>query len=213
MKRIRVILALGLAPVAWLACGSVPAADCRPNLVIILADQQSPHVLGCAGDRVVRTPHLDRLAAGGVRFTATYCGSPLCVPSRMTFLTARHCSPIGVWSNGCLLDSQTPTFPGALAAAGYETVLAGRMHFAGPDQRHGFTRRKIGDVGQPRLAGGGTPSLLGSIVCTDTRTISFQAVPGGRTIDWEVALHASHGDVTFRDDKQYRQFAARPSSN
>ena len=41
----------------------------------------------------------------------------------------------------------------------------------------------------------------GKIVCTDTRTIGFQAVPGGLTIDWEVALHASHGDVTFRDDK------------
>jgi hypothetical protein len=41
----------------------------------------------------------------------------------------------------------------------------------------------------------------GTIVCTDTRTIGFQAVPGGRAIDWEVTLHASHGDVTFRDDK------------
>jgi hypothetical protein len=41
----------------------------------------------------------------------------------------------------------------------------------------------------------------GKIVCTDTRTITFQAVPGGRTIDWVVALHASHGDVTFGDDK------------
>ncbi len=41
----------------------------------------------------------------------------------------------------------------------------------------------------------------GKIVCTDTRTLSFQAVPGGRAIDWEITLHASHGDVTFRDDK------------
>jgi len=41
----------------------------------------------------------------------------------------------------------------------------------------------------------------GKIVCTDTRTLGFQAVPGGRAIDWEITLHASHGDVTFRDDK------------
>ena len=41
----------------------------------------------------------------------------------------------------------------------------------------------------------------GKIVCTDTRTLSFQAVPGGRAIDWEITIHASHGDVTFRDDK------------
>ena len=152
-----------LTLVIWLACGSAPVADSKPNFLIIVADQQSPHVLGCAGDRVVLTPHLDQLAAGGVRFTATYCGSPLCVPSRMTFLTARHCSEIAVWSNGCVLDSQTPTFPGALAAAGYETVLAGRMHFVGPDQRHGFTRRTIGDVGQLRGPPRERPSLLGSI--------------------------------------------------
>lgn len=129
----------------------VQAADeARPNFLIIMADQQSPHVLGCAGDRLVRTPNLDKLAAGGVRFTANYCGSPLCVPSRMTFLTSRSCSQIDVWSNACVLDSETPTFPGALATAGYEAVLAGRMHFVGPDQRHGFTRRTIGDVGQGR---------------------------------------------------------------
>ncbi len=64
--------------------------------------------------------------------------------------------------------SRLPTFPAALAAAGYETVLAGRMHFVGPDQRHGFTRRTIGDVGQVRLADGTRPSLLGSIPRTTT---------------------------------------------
>ncbi|MDD4872320.1 MAG: sulfatase-like hydrolase/transferase [Kiritimatiellae bacterium] len=139
------------------------AGERKPNFLIIMSDQQSPHVLGHAGDRVVRTPNLDRLAAGGVRFTATYCGSPLCVPSRMTFLTAQNCSKIEVWTNSCVLDSETSTFPGALAAAGYETVLAGRMHFDGPDQRHGFTRRTIGDVTQPHFPAKGKHPLLGSI--------------------------------------------------
>lgn len=143
-------------------CGLTTGGERRPNFLIIMADQQSPHVLGCAGDGVARTPRLDRLATGGIRFTATYCGSPLCVPSRMTFLTARHCSQIAVWSNACVLDSQAHTFPRALAAAGYETVLAGRMHFVGPDQRHGFMRRTIGDVSQPRTPGGKEP-LLGGI--------------------------------------------------
>lgn len=142
---------------------AVLGGDQRPNFLLILADQQSPHVMGCSGDRVVRTPNLDQLAAQGVRFAANYCGSPLCVPSRMTFLTARHCSDIGVWTNSCVLDSEIPTFPSALAAAGYETVLAGRMHFDGPDQRHGFTRRTIGDVGQPRVPAEGKHRLLGSI--------------------------------------------------
>ena len=135
----------------------------RPNLLILMADQQSPHILRHAGDHLVRTPHLDRLAEEGVRFTSAYCGSPLCVPSRMTFLTARHCSDIEVWSNGCVLDSAIPTFAGALAASGYETLLCGRMHFAGPDQRHGFTRRLLGDIGQARYAPGQERSLLGEI--------------------------------------------------
>lgn len=162
MKRVVDILPLLL--LGPLAMG----ADRRPNFLIIMADQQSPHVLHHAGDTVVRTPNLDRLAAGGVRFSSAYCGSPLCVPSRMTFLTARHCSDIEVWSNGCVLRSDVPTFPGALAAAGYETVLAGRMHFTGPDQRHGFTRRTIGDVGQPRVKDKGKHPLLGSIPAETT---------------------------------------------
>ena len=54
----------------------------RPNLVVVMSDQHNPRVLGCAGDPVIRTPHLDRLAAAGVRFAQTYAGAPLCVPSR-----------------------------------------------------------------------------------------------------------------------------------
>ncbi|MCZ6678379.1 MAG: sulfatase-like hydrolase/transferase [Candidatus Poribacteria bacterium] len=121
-----------------------------PNILLIMSDQHSPHVLGCAGDEVVRTPTLDRLAERGIRFTNTYCGNPLCVPSRMTFLTSRHSSDIRVWTNRCRLQSDIPTFVHHLVNAGYETVLCGRMHFTGPDQRHGFERRIIGDV-HPKL--------------------------------------------------------------
>jgi len=118
----------------------------RPNILLIMSDQHNPHILGCTGDEVVRTPNLDGLASGGVTFLNAYCASPLCVPSRMTFLASRHCSDIGVWTNGCVLPSDVPTFVHALGAAGYETILCGRMHFVGPDQRHGFHRRIIGDV-------------------------------------------------------------------
>ena len=121
----------------------------RPNLVVVMSDQHNPRVLGCAGDPVIRTPHLDRLAAQGVRFAQTYAGSPLCVPSRATFLTGQSCSAVQVWSNSCTLASDIPTFMHALAIAGYDTVLSGRMHFKGPDQRHGFTERVMGDVSGP----------------------------------------------------------------
>ncbi len=118
----------------------------RPNILLLLSDQHSPHLLGCAGEPIVRTPHLDRLAAEGVRFSDVSCGNPLCVPSRMSFLTSRDCSAIGVWTNGCQLGSQHPTFVHHLVNAGYDSTLCGRMHFVGQDQRHGYERRIIGDV-------------------------------------------------------------------
>lgn len=117
-----------------------------PNFLVIMSDQHNPRLMGTAGNSVIRTPNLDRLAARGVQFDHAYCGSPLCVPSRMTFLTGQHCSDVDVWSLGCCLGSEEPTFLHSLTAADYETVLCGRMHFVGPDQRHGFESRIIGDV-------------------------------------------------------------------
>ncbi|HUV38628.1 MAG TPA: sulfatase-like hydrolase/transferase [Planctomycetota bacterium] len=119
--------------------------DGRPNLVLIMSDQHNPHVMGCAGNDVVRTPNLDALARDGVRFTSACCPSPLCVPSRMGFLAAQYPGDVDVWGNGNMLDSRVRTFAHHLADAGYETVLCGRMHFVGPDQRHGFERRLYGD--------------------------------------------------------------------
>lgn len=118
----------------------------KPNVLLIMSDQHHAGILGAAGDAAVDTPHLDRLARRGLRFANTYCASPLCGPSRMAFMTARHPHEIGVWSNECSLNSDIPTFAHGFLAGGYETVLSGRMHFVGHDQRHGFQHRLIGDV-------------------------------------------------------------------
>lgn len=125
----------------------------RPNFLVIMSDQHNPHVMGCAGDEVARTPHLDDLAQRGVLFESCYCPSPLCVPSRMSFMTSRYPSHIAVWSNQCMLPSDIPTFAHALGAAGYETALAGRMHFVGPDQRHGFERHLVGAMSCAHIGG------------------------------------------------------------
>jgi len=125
----------------------------RPNILLMMSDQHSPHVLGCYGDTVVRTPHMDALAASGAVFESNYCQSPLCVPSRMSFLTSRQCSDVRVWTNECVLPSAEPTFAHALGAAGYETALIGRMHFVGPDQWHGFERRLVGSITAVHLGG------------------------------------------------------------
>ena len=118
----------------------------QPNILLIMSDQHSPFFLGCRGQRPVRTPNLDDLAAGGVRFDRAYCANPLCAPSRMTFLTSRSSSDIQVWTNEGRLRSDIATFVHHLNLAGYDTTLCGRMHFAGPDQRHGYQHRILGDV-------------------------------------------------------------------
>jgi len=128
----------------------------RPNFLILMSDQHNPHILGCYGDGVVKTPHVDALAANGVLFQHAYCQAPLCVPSRMSFLTGRQPSDIGVWSNGCILPSDATTFAHWLGAEGYETALIGRMHFVGPDQWHGFEKRLVGSL-TPVHPGGRPP--------------------------------------------------------
>ena len=130
----------------------------RPNVLVILSDQHSKHMLGAYGSSVVRTPNLDALAARGMRFESCYCPSPLCVPSRMSFMTGRTPSRNRCWSNHHTLSSAIPTWAHAMGVAGYETALVGRMHFIGPDQRHGFEKRPIGEsfagyLGAPRLGG------------------------------------------------------------
>lgn len=118
----------------------------HPNIILIFSDQHRRDWMGCAGCSFVETPHLDALAARGVRFSNAYCNAPLCGPSRMSFLTGRHPGRIGIYINEDCLDSNTPTIPQALGLAGYETVLCGRMHLMGLDQRHGFQKRLVGDI-------------------------------------------------------------------
>ena len=129
-----------------------------PNILLIMTDQHSRHFLGCYGNELVRTPNLDRLAAQGMRFSDAYCPAPLCVPSRMSFMTSCTPSANEVWNNNHILHSGIPTWATLMTIAGYETTLLGRMHFCGPDQRHGFESRPVGErtagpVGMPDKGG------------------------------------------------------------
>lgn len=110
----------------------------RKNILVIMSDQHAYRRIGCYGDPIARTPNLDRLASEGMRFDATYCPAPVCVPSRMSFMTGRKPSHINVVENFDILSSAIPTWADMVSKAGYETALIGRMHFEGPDQYHGF---------------------------------------------------------------------------
>jgi choline-sulfatase len=118
----------------------------QPNLLVIMADQLAAPALPCYGPSVVKAPHLDRLAAEGVLFERTYCNSPLCAPSRASLLSGRLPSRIGAYDNASPFASSVATVAHGLRAQGYWTCLAGKMHFVGPDQLHGFEDRLTPDI-------------------------------------------------------------------
>ncbi len=118
----------------------------HPNFLILMADQLTARALPAYGNRVAKTPHIDALAAGGVVFDSFYCNSPLCAPSRYSFLSGRQVSAIGAYDNAAEFPAQVPTFAHYLRRAGYQTVLSGKMHFGGADQLHGFEERLTTDI-------------------------------------------------------------------
>ena len=118
----------------------------QPNFLILMADQLTSRALPAYGNRVAKTPHIDALAATGVVFDSFYCNSPLCAPSRFSFLSGRHVSAIGAYDNAAEFPAQVPTVAHYLRRAGYQTVLSGKMHFCGADQLHGFEERLTTDI-------------------------------------------------------------------
>jgi choline-sulfatase len=111
-----------------------------------MADQLTARALPAYGNKTAKTPHIDRLAASGVVFDSFYCNSPLCAPSRFSFLSGRQISAIGAYDNAAEFPAQVPTFAHYLRRAGYQTVLSGKMHFCGADQLHGFEERLTTDI-------------------------------------------------------------------
>src|SRR5579885_1225980 len=128
-------LCLAAAPLAAWA-----DAAPRPNVLWICADDHAPYVCGAYGNKQVRTPNLDKLAASGVRFDRAYCNSPVCTASRQSFLTGRYPRSLGVTLLKTALPAGTPTLATMLRAAGYDTAAFGKMHF-NSNLPHGFDLR------------------------------------------------------------------------
>ncbi len=118
----------------------------RPNILIIMVDQLSGCLFPEGPAAFLQVPSLRKLSAGAVNFSRTYCPSPLCSPSRASFMTGLLPSRTGVYDNAAELPSTLPTFAHHLRNAGYKTVLSGKMHFVGADQLHGFEERLTTDI-------------------------------------------------------------------
>lgn len=100
----------------------------RKNILFITTDQHRVDHLGCYGNPVIATPHIDALAARGRRFTRNYVASPICMPNRATMMTGRMPSVHGLHCNGVPLALRSNTFGDLLRASGYRTGLVGKSH-------------------------------------------------------------------------------------
>lgn len=133
----------------------------KPNIVYILADDLGYHELGCYGQKQIKTPNIDALAASGMKFTQHYSASAVCAPTRSSFITGLHTghsqvrnNSAGIFKNPASKDNpegqgqyplarRTQTIGGILQKAGYKTCAVGKWGLGGPDNegepnRQGF---------------------------------------------------------------------------
>jgi choline-sulfatase len=124
----------------FLAAAALPvlssaAAGERPNILYIMTDQQHAGMMSCTGNRWVKTPAMDSLAAKGVRFELAYSSNPVCMPARTSMMTGRFPSHFNMRNNGPA-DVPKEALAGALGhlfrSAGYETVFGGKTHWPKP---------------------------------------------------------------------------------
>ena len=123
------------------AVGHASAADGKLNVLFIAVDDLRPE-LACYGNKLVQTPHIDSLAAAGVRFERTYCQFPLCNPSRTSLLTGRHPNTTGVFDNSVYFRTAHPdwvSLPQFFKANGYVAARTGKIFHGGIDDTDAWT--------------------------------------------------------------------------
>lgn len=112
-------------------CAGVPrlvADDPRPNIVFIFSDDHAYQAIGAYGSRINQTPHLDRLAAAGMKFNRCLVTNSICGPSRATILTGKYSHRNGFFDNSSTFDGDQITFPKLLQAVDYQSALFGKWH-------------------------------------------------------------------------------------
>ena len=123
----------------------------RPNFLFIITDQHRADHVGCYGNDIVQTPHIDGIAARGTRFDKFYVANGTCMPNRATLMTGRMPSVTGVITNGQPLPLDSNTFVDTLRATGYRTALFGKSHL------QNMADMEVDDSNFPPARPGATP--------------------------------------------------------
>ena len=140
------------------------------NLLFLFSDQHTRRVLGCYGNPVARTPHLDRLAERGALFRNAYCNAPICVPSRASLATGRHVYEIGHWDNCSPYRGGETSWGHRLRAGGYRVAAIGKLHYRDARDPNGFDEEIL-----PMHVMDGTGPLLD--IVRDSPLPVFRAFP------------------------------------
>ncbi|MGB7302876.1 MAG: sulfatase [Burkholderiaceae bacterium] len=109
----------------------MPDKNKRPNVIFIYSDQLRADAIACAGNKDVKTPHIDRLAGEGVRFENAFVSYPLCTPFRASLLTGKYAHATGVYSNHFPIPTDQVFLATLLGQAGYKTGYIGKWHLYG----------------------------------------------------------------------------------
>jgi len=187
---------------------SAPGAD-RPNVVLILVDDLRWDEIGAAGHPFARTPNIDRIAREGAYFRNAFVTTPLCSPSRASFLTGQYAHTHGIVDNTsrAAASHRLVTFPLLLQRAGYGTAFIGKWHMGNDDSpRPGFDRwvsfKGQGEYVDPEISEDGqaarVPGYMTDIL--NQRAALFIRRPRGGPFLLYLAHKAIHPNVVQRDD-------------
>jgi len=219
-RRLGPLAILILLAVASSARAEPPSRARPPGVVFVLVDDLRWDDLGIAGHPFVETPNIDRIGREGARFRNAFATTPLCSPSRASFLTGQYPHTHGVVDNTArdALSHDLPTFPRRLQAAGYRTAFIGKWHMGNDDTpRPGFTRwvamRGQGEALDPVLNIDGRRALVPGYV-TDLLTdqaLAFIRQSRDEPFLVYLAHKALHPNVVQRDDGSTGDVAGQPS--
>ena len=116
------------------------AGRTRPNVLLLVSDDQRPDTIAALGNRLIRTPHLDALAARSTVFTRATCSNPICTPSRAEIMTGASGFRSGVVDFGGKIRPEMALWAGTFRQAGYDTCYVGKWHNDGTPQQRGYAR-------------------------------------------------------------------------
>lgn len=100
-----------------------------PNIIFIMSDDHAYQAISAYSDHLIQTPNIDRIAREGMLFSNACVTNSICVPSRATILTGKHCHLHGKIDNHFPFDTTQVTFPQLFQQAGYQTAMFGKLHF------------------------------------------------------------------------------------